>query len=112
MYGSACSNCTSEVLDEVLYLHLPLCLNVGAVHIRVEEDDGEGQDEDRVGVLELSDQHRVTDTVPLTGGEWGGGRKGRDRERLDMKQIFKRKLKYKINTVVHNTNYPNKTKKS
>jgi len=58
---------TPKVLDEVLQLHLPLRLHVGAVHVRVEEDDGEGQDEDGVRILELPDQHRVTNTVPLTG---------------------------------------------
>ena len=57
---------TSQVLDEVLELHLPLRLDVGAVHVRVEEDDGEGQDEDGVWVLELADQHRVAHAVPLT----------------------------------------------
>ena len=57
---------TPQVLDEVLKLHLPLRLNVGAVHVRIEEDDGEGQDEDGVWILELPDQHRVTNTVPLT----------------------------------------------
>ena len=56
---------TSQVLDEVLQLHLPLRLDVGAVHIRIEEDDGKGQDEDGVWVLELPNQHRVTHTVPL-----------------------------------------------
>ena len=57
---------TSQVLDEVLQLHLPLRLHVGAVHVRVEEDDGEGQDEDGVRVLELPDQRGITHTVPLT----------------------------------------------
>lgn len=60
---------TSEVLDEILQFHLPLSLDVGTVHVCVEEDDGEGQDEDGVRVLELSDQGWVTHTVPLTAGE-------------------------------------------
>lgn len=58
---------TSEVLDEVLQLHLPLRLDVGRVHVSVEEDDGERQDEDGVGVTELSYHPGVTDTVPLAG---------------------------------------------
>ena len=66
---------TPQVLDKVLQLHLPLRLDVGAVHVRVEEDDGEGQDEDGVWILELPDQHRVTNTVPLT------GERERERER-------------------------------
>lgn len=57
---------TPKVLDEVLKLHLPLGLDIWAVHVRIEEDDGEGQDENGVGILELADQHRVTNTVPLT----------------------------------------------
>lgn len=57
---------TSQVLDEVLQLHLPLGLDVGAVHVRVQEDDGERQDEDGVWILELPDQHWVAYTVPLT----------------------------------------------
>lgn len=72
---------TPQVLDEVLELHLPLRLHVGAVHVRVEEDDGESQDEDGVRVLELPDQHRVTDTVPLTGER--GRESKRTRERGD-----------------------------
>ena len=60
---------TSQVLDEVLHLHLPLGLVVGAVHIRVEEDDGEGQDEDGVWVPELTHHRGVADAVPLAGGQ-------------------------------------------
>lgn len=66
---------TSEVLDEVLQLHLSLWLDVGAVHVCVEEDDGEGQDEDGVRVPELSHYRGVTDTVALAGIQ--NNRKGR-----------------------------------
>ena len=57
---------TSQVLHKVLQLHLPLRLDVGAVHVRVEEDDGEGQNEDGVGVPELSYHRRIADAVALT----------------------------------------------
>lgn len=56
---------TSKVLNKVLQLHLPLRLDVGAVHVGVEEDDGKGQDEDGVGVPELSHHTRVADAVAL-----------------------------------------------
>ncbi len=56
---------TSEVLNKVLQFHLPLRLDVGAVHVRVEEDDGKGQDEDGVGVPELSHHTRVANAVAL-----------------------------------------------
>lgn len=59
---------TSQVLDEVLQLHLALRLDVGAVHVRVEQDDGEGQDEDGVGVPELPNDPGVADAVALAGG--------------------------------------------
>lgn len=58
---------TSKVLNKVFQLHLPLRLDVGAVHVCIEEDDGKGQDEDCVGVPELSNHTRVADTVALTG---------------------------------------------
>jgi len=70
---------TSEVLDEVLQLHLALGLDAGAVHVGVEEDDGEGQDEDGVRVAELAQQGRVTHAVALAAGRttptgpWGQG---------------------------------------
>lgn len=67
---------TSEVLDEVLQLHFALRLDVGAVHVRVEQDDGKGQDEDGVWVPELPHYPGVTDTVPLAGGQ-GEGRRSR-----------------------------------
>lgn len=56
---------TSKVLNKVLKLHLPLRLDVGAVHVCVEEDDGKGQDKDGVGIPELADHARVTDAVAL-----------------------------------------------
>lgn len=60
---------TSQILDEILEFHLPLSLHVGTVHICVEEDDGEGQDEDGVRVLELPNQGRITYAVSLTAQE-------------------------------------------
>lgn len=59
---------TSEVLHKVLQFHLALGLHVGAVHVRVEEDDGESQDEDGVGVSELPHHAWVADAVPLADG--------------------------------------------
>lgn len=58
---------TSKVLNKVFQLHLPLRLDVGTVHVCIEEDDGKGQDEDGVGVPELSYHTRVADAVALTG---------------------------------------------
>ena len=63
--GDRCYS-TSEIFDKVLQLHLPLWFDVGAVHVCVEEDDGEGQDEDGVRVSELSHHRGVTDAVALT----------------------------------------------
>lgn len=62
---------TPEVLDEVLQLHLALRFDVGAVHVSVEQDDGEGQDEDGVGVAELPHYARVADAVALAGNTRG-----------------------------------------
>ncbi len=56
---------TSQILDEVLKFHLALQLDVGAVHVCVEENDGESQDEDGVRVSELTHHIRVTDAVAL-----------------------------------------------
>lgn len=61
-----CLSLTSEVLHKVLQLHLTLRLHVGAVHVRVEEDDGKGQDKDGVWVAELPHHSWVADAVPLT----------------------------------------------
>lgn len=58
---------TSQVLDEVLQLHL-LRFDVGAVHVCAEQDDGKGQDENGVWVPELPNHPRVADAVPLAGG--------------------------------------------
>lgn len=35
-------NVTSQVLNEVVQLHLPVWFDAWAVHVCVEEDDGEG----------------------------------------------------------------------
>lgn len=59
---------TSQVFDEVLQLHLPLGFDVGAVHVSVEEDDGERQDEDGVRIPELPHHRGVADAVALAGG--------------------------------------------
>lgn len=58
---------TSQVFDKVLQLHLSLGLNIGAVHVSVEEDDCERQDEDGVGVPELPHHRGVADAVALAG---------------------------------------------
>lgn len=72
--SASCSWLTSEVLDKVLQLHFALWLDIGAVHVCVEQDDGEGQDENGVWVPKLSHYPRVADTVPLAGrtGSWSG----------------------------------------
>lgn len=57
---------TSKVFNKVFQLHLPLRLDVRAVHVCVEEDDGKGQDEDCVRVPELSHHTRIADAVALT----------------------------------------------
>lgn len=64
---------TSQVFDEVLQLHLPLGFDVGAVHVSVEEDDGERQDEDGVRIPELPHHCGVADAVALAVG--GGGQR-------------------------------------
>ena len=56
---------TSKVSDEVLQHHLPVRLNIGAVHVSVEEDDSEGQDEDGVRVVELLHHLGVAHAVAL-----------------------------------------------
>lgn len=57
---------TSEVLNEILQFHLPLCLDIRTVHVCVEENNGKCQDEDRVRVLKLTDERWVAHTVSLT----------------------------------------------
>lgn len=64
---SAVNESTSQIFDKVLQLHLPLRLDIGAVHVSVEEDDGKGQNEDGVWVPELAHHTRVADAVALTG---------------------------------------------
>lgn len=56
---------TSQILDKILQFHLPLCFDVGAVHIRVEEDYGKRQNKDGVRILELPNQGWIAHTVPL-----------------------------------------------
>lgn len=62
-------NVTSQVLNKIIQLHLPVWFDTRAVHVCVEEDDGKSKDEDSVRILELSHQCRVTHTVSLTEGE-------------------------------------------
>lgn len=57
---------TSKVFNKVFQLHLPLRLDIGAVHVCVQQDDCKGQDEDCVRVPELSHHTRVADAVALT----------------------------------------------
>lgn len=42
MWCSEGEQSTSKVLNKVLQLHLPLRLDVGTVHVSVEEDDCKG----------------------------------------------------------------------
>ena len=67
---------TSQVSDEVLQHHLAVGLDVGAVHVGVEEDDGEGQDEDGVRVVELPHHLGVAHAVALAVGETREGAEG------------------------------------
>lgn len=59
---------TSQVPDKVFQHHLPVGLDVGAVHVGVEQDNGEGQDEDGVRVPELPHHPGVADAVALAAG--------------------------------------------
>lgn len=64
---------TSQVSDKVLQHHLAVRLDVGAVHVGVEEDDGEGKNEDGVGVVELLHHLGVAHAIALAvGGTWSG----------------------------------------
>lgn len=56
---------TSEVANEVVKSHFTLRFNVGWVHVRVEEDHGEGQDENGVGVVKLLHHIWIAHAVPL-----------------------------------------------
>lgn len=58
---------TSQVPDKVFQHHLPVGLDVGAVHVGVEQDNGEGQDEDGVRVVELLHHLGVAHAVALAG---------------------------------------------
>lgn len=72
MKSSEGEQSTSEVFNKVFQLHLPLRLDIGTVHVCVKEDDGEGQDEDSVGVPELSHHTRIADAVSLAVKRTGG----------------------------------------
>lgn len=63
----AANKITSQIFNKVLQLHLPLWLDIGAVHVSVEEDDGKSQNEDGVRVPELAHHSGVADAVALTG---------------------------------------------
>lgn len=56
---------TSQVANEVVESHFTLRFNVGRVHVRVEQDHGEGQDENGVGVVKLLHHIWITHAVPL-----------------------------------------------
>lgn len=95
------SDVTSQILDEVLKFHFSLRFDIWTIHVSVEEDDGKGQDENGVWVLELSNQCRITHTVSLTVHET------KTSEKLNPEtQIMKRKsdrlsLILKFNTIDH-----------
>lgn len=57
---------TSEIAYEVLQQHLAVGLDVGTVHVGVEQNDGEGQDEDGVWVMKLLHHVWVAHAVALT----------------------------------------------
>lgn len=54
---------TSEVLDEVCQLHLPLGLDALVVEVCVEHDDGEGEQEDAVQAAQTLHLVGVTQAV-------------------------------------------------
>lgn len=56
---------TPQVAYEVVQSHLTLGLDVGRVHVSVEENHGEGQDEDGVWVVKLLHHVRITHAVSL-----------------------------------------------
>lgn len=56
---------TSQVANEVVKSHFTLRFDVGRVHVRVEEDHGEGQDENGVGVVKLLHHIWIAHAVPL-----------------------------------------------
>ena len=53
-----------QVAHKVLPLHPPAGLDRPRVQVRVEEDDGVGEDEDGVGGAEAGDEHLVAGDVP------------------------------------------------
>lgn len=57
---------TSQIAYEVVEAHFAVRFDVGGVHVCVEEDDGESQDEDGVWVVKLLHHIRVTHAIPLT----------------------------------------------
>lgn len=65
--AQTCQWLTSQVPDEVLEQHLAVGLDVGTVHVGVQQDDGERQDEDGVRVVELLHDVGVAHAVALTG---------------------------------------------
>lgn len=67
---------TSQVPDKVLQHHLAVGLDVGAVHVGVEQDDGEGQDEDGVRVVELLHHFGVAHAVALAAAGTRVGHEG------------------------------------
>lgn len=60
---------TSQIAYKVIKAHFALGFDVGRVHVSVEEDHSEGQDEDGVRVVKLLHHIRITHTVPLAGGQ-------------------------------------------
>lgn len=56
---------TSQIAYEVVKSHFSLGFDVGRVHVGVEENHGEGQDENGVGVVKLLHHVRITHTVSL-----------------------------------------------
>lgn len=63
--GTSAGSQTSQVANEVVESHLTLRFNVGGVHVGVEENHGEGQDEDGVGVVKLLHHIWITHAVSL-----------------------------------------------
>lgn len=63
--GMSTGSQTSQVANEVVESHFTLRFNVGRVHVGVEEDHGEGQDEDGVGVVKLLHHIWITHAVSL-----------------------------------------------
>lgn len=60
---------TSQIANEVVESHFALGFDVGRVHVGVEEDHGEGQDENGVRVVELLHHVWITHAVSLAARE-------------------------------------------